>query len=57
MQDFLHELSQRASGRTLVMDNDGYFLDHPDKSKTFDSELGTQINYFAEQPKLKENLK
>ena len=57
MQDFLHELSQSASGKMITIDNDGYFLDHPDKSKVFGNKLGTNINYFTEQPELKGNLK
>ena len=56
MQDFLHELSQSASGKMITIDNDGYFLDHPDKSKVFGNKLGTNINYFTEQPELKDNL-
>ncbi|WP_428327108.1 PAS domain S-box protein [Nitrosopumilus sp.] len=56
MQSFLYELSQSASGKTIIIDNDGYFIYHPDKSKTFGKELGTQINYFTEQPELEENV-
>lgn len=56
MQDFLQDLSQSASGKMIIIDNDGYFLNHPDKSKTFGKELGTDINYFTEQPELEVNL-
>ena len=40
----------------ITIDNDGYFLGHPDKSKVFGNKLGTNINYFTEQPELKNNL-
>ncbi|ABX12942.1 PAS domain S-box protein [Nitrosopumilus maritimus] len=56
MQDFLYELSQSASGKMLTIDNKGYFIDHPDKSKIFGDKLGTGINYFSDQPELKKNL-
>lgn len=56
MQGFLHELSQTASGKMIIIDNEGYFLDHPDKSMIFGDKLGTGINYFSDQPELKNNL-
>ena len=56
MQDTLKEISYSASGEIMVIDNDGYFLHAEDKPKLFGKELGTEINYFLEQPEIESNL-
>ncbi len=43
-------------GDSIMIDNDGNFLLHPDDAKEFSLQLGTNYNYFTEQPELKENV-
>lgn len=56
MQETLVKLGFSASGNIVIFDNDGFFLSNLDKSKLFGKELGTEINYFIEQPEFQENL-
>lgn len=48
----LDELASNDIGSLLLINQDGYFLHHPDKQKEFSFQLGADYNYFSEQPEL-----
>jgi len=54
--NILDELFELQIGHTVIFDQDGNFLLHPDKLKEFGAQLGTNQNYFEEEPELKQNV-
>ncbi|VAX37098.1 diguanylate cyclase/phosphodiesterase (GGDEF & EAL domains) with PAS/PAC sensor(s) [hydrothermal vent metagenome] len=57
MKPLLKKLSQSTLGKIILINQDGYFLFHPDKTKEFAFQLGGDVNYFKTQPELIQNIK
>lgn len=54
--DSIHGPIQALGGRTYVVDQDGFFLSHPDPGKTFGFDLGFDYRLRNSHPRLAEKL-